>query len=79
MATSSNYTYTATGSEGTSLTVVALIAQAVLLCFVGDKNLKYVLSAPAPGEYTFDSSTGIITVGVALQANQVIQVIYRPT
>ena len=72
-----NDTYTATGTEGTSLTTSALIGKTILLCFQGSYPLKPVASAPAPGEYTFNSSTGVRVFGLSLELNQVIQTVYK--
>lgn len=74
---SSNDTYTALGTEGTSLTRSALIGKTILLCFQGSYPLKNVASAPNPGEYTFNSSTGVFVFGASLELNQVIQTVYK--
>ena len=72
-----NDTYTALGTEGTSLTTSALISKTILLCFQGSFPLKQVVSAPNPGEYTFNSTTGVRVFGANLELNQVIQTVYK--
>ena len=72
-----NDTYTASGTEGTSLTRSGLIGKTILLCFQGSYPLKKVSSSPNPGEFTFDSTTGVYGFGLSLELNQVIQTVYK--
>lgn len=74
---SNNDTYTATGTEGTSLTRSSLIGKTILLCFQGSYPLKQVVSSPNPGEYTFNNTTGVFGFGLSLELNQVIQTVYK--
>lgn len=78
MANSQNLTYTATGAEGSAVPAqAALIAQRVLLCFLGDKILVPQVTAPGVNDFVYNATTGVITVGVIIQAGQILQVIYR--
>ena len=72
-----NDTYTATGTEGTALTRSGLIGKTILICFQESYPLKPVVSSPNPGEYTFNSSTGVFGFGASLELNQVIQTVYK--
>jgi len=74
---SSNDTYTALGTEGTSLTRSVLIGKTILLCIQGNWPLQQVSSGATVGQYSFNSSTGVLTFGEALELNQVIQTIYK--
>ena len=74
---SQNDTYTATGTEGTIITRLALLNQVILLLYKGNAPLQQVTTAPTPSQFMFNSVTAQITFGSSLNANNVIQTIYR--
>jgi hypothetical protein len=73
-----NETYTASGSEGSTLTRTALIGYTVLLCYKGNYPLEQITSGtPTNQQFKFDTITGIFTFGSAIDADQVIQILYK--
>lgn len=69
------YRYTATGSEGTALTIGVLAGRYVLDIRRENDSLYDVVSAPASSEYIWDGT--IITFGVALNAGERLLILYR--
>jgi hypothetical protein len=77
MGLSQNYTYTANGTEGTTLTT-PLTGQKILFLFKGDKILVPTTGVPGVNEYSFNNTNGQFIFGTNLENLQVLQAIYRP-
>lgn len=77
MATA-NDTYTATGTEGSTLTRAALIGKTALLCFAGSYPLEQITSGtPTNQQFKLDNTIGQLLFGITLETDQVIQTIYK--
>ena len=72
-----NYVYTATGSEGSSLTIGTLSSKTILMLFKGDKLLTKVTSSPTVNDYTYNKTNGRFTFGTDFENGQILQFIYR--
>jgi|SRR6185437_12572461 len=69
------YRYTATGTEGTSLTISDLSGRYVLAVY-REGSINYdVVSSPDSVEYVWDGTT--FTFGVALGAGERLLILYR--
>ena len=71
------YIYTASGTEGFSVTIASLVGASILLLVKGDKVHTPVSANPAPGEYVLNETTGTLTFGNEINELETIQIIYR--
>lgn len=71
------YKYTATGAEGTTITIAALAGRYILAIFREGMCLYEVTSPTVPDtvEFTFDSTN--ITLGLAANAGERFLVLYK--
>lgn len=72
-----NYVYTASGSEGTHITIGTLSSKTILMLFKGDKLLTNVTSSPSVNDYSYSKLTGRFDFGTEFENGQVLQFIYR--
>jgi hypothetical protein len=68
------YTYTADGTEGSSISIPSLVGKNIILVIQGTAICKSA-SSPVPNEYNFTGST--MTFGAVLTNGQFIQILYN--
>ena len=68
--------YVATGAEGNTLYLPQMTYAAIAAIFQGDKLLVAASPVTVPGQYSVSFVRGIITFGAALEAGQVVQILY---
>jgi hypothetical protein len=69
-------TYTATGAEGTTLTLPALAGKTIITVFYNTLVLIPETPPPDAQGYSYDPGTQTFTFGFPLNPDDVIQIIY---